>query len=387
MAIDVGADAIARALTVSHPTFALCLIEGTNPAASAGTIRKVYFYLQGISTAGVTVGTFYKTNGNTFSSRDHETLSGIALGLNEKTVSLDIQVGDYIGVLLQQQASGDGLALDYDAGWTNDYWRTLEGTTFPYTSYTFDNLGKRIISIYGELGTDPVVTTSTMYSVSTTSAVAAGNITSLGVPNPTAHGVCYNTTGSPTTADSTTDEGAAAATGAFTTAMSSLTLGTKYYVKAYATNTNGTSYGSEITFIAGEKWYPTDPTTRVTSLVHRFDRSAGIYTLGLGLGDVIIGETPLEALVKRVTGQIDVAKTGEYVTGAQERPTTYEPLLPGRPQIRTSPVPVPAPHPLPTPVDPITKGLELTQFDPGFREIRPSLLDRFRAWLRKKTYG
>ena len=94
----------------------------------------------------------------------------------------------------------------------------------------------------------PTVTTQAVTVIAATTATGNGNITDLGVPDPTAHGVCYNTTGSPTTADSTTDEGAAAATGAFTSSMTGLTESTKYYVKAYATNAAGTGYGDEVNF-------------------------------------------------------------------------------------------------------------------------------------------
>ena len=81
-----------------------------------------------------------------------------------------------------------------------------------------------------------------------TTATGNGNITDLGVPNPTQHGVCWNTTGTPTTGNSKTEEGAASATGAFTSNMTGLSPNTKYYVRAYATNSAGTSYGAEVNF-------------------------------------------------------------------------------------------------------------------------------------------
>jgi len=92
------------------------------------------------------------------------------------------------------------------------------------------------------------ITTQAVNIITTTTATGNGNITDLGAPNPTAYGVCWNTTGTPTIADSKTDQGAASATGAFTTLMTSLTASTTYYVKAYAINTAGISYGNEISF-------------------------------------------------------------------------------------------------------------------------------------------
>ncbi|WP_169515405.1 S-layer homology domain-containing protein [Anaerovorax odorimutans] len=113
--------------------------------------------------------------------------------------------------------------------------------------------------------TAPTVTTQPVSSIGTTTATGNGNITSLGVPNPTAHGVCWNTTGNPTTADSKTDEGAAAAAGAFTTSITGLTANTTYYVRAYAINSAGTSYGSQVSFTTSVT-APTVTTQNVSSI-------------------------------------------------------------------------------------------------------------------------
>ncbi len=94
----------------------------------------------------------------------------------------------------------------------------------------------------------PTVTTQAVTSITISTATGNGNITSLGVPNPTAHGVCWNTGGTPTTADSSTDKGAAYVTGAFTANITGLSPNTTYYVRAYATNAGGTSYGNQVSF-------------------------------------------------------------------------------------------------------------------------------------------
>ncbi len=95
----------------------------------------------------------------------------------------------------------------------------------------------------------PTVTTQAVSNIGETTATANGNITDLGTPNPTAHGFAYSP--SDTTpdieTDSVTDEGAASSTGAFTSDLTGLTAGLLYYVRAYATNTAGTSYGSVVT--------------------------------------------------------------------------------------------------------------------------------------------
>lgn len=94
----------------------------------------------------------------------------------------------------------------------------------------------------------PTVTTEAVTDISTTTATGNGTITDLGVPEPTAHGICWNTGGTPTTVDGHTDEGTASATGAFVSSMTGLSPNTTYHVRAYATNTAGTAYGADVTF-------------------------------------------------------------------------------------------------------------------------------------------
>jgi parallel beta-helix repeat protein len=96
----------------------------------------------------------------------------------------------------------------------------------------------------------PTVTTQAVSGIGTTSATGNGTITSLGANNPTAHGVCWNTSGTPTISDNIKDNGAASATGSFTASMTGLSPGTTYHVRAFATNTVGTSYGADLTFTA-----------------------------------------------------------------------------------------------------------------------------------------
>ena len=107
--------------------------------------------------------------------------------------------------------------------------------------YTFSIQGTGII--------EPTVTTQAVSSIATTTATGNGNITSLGVPNPTQYGVVWSKSSNPTVALTTkTTQGAASATGAFTSSITGLAANTTYYVNAYATNTGGTSYGTEVSF-------------------------------------------------------------------------------------------------------------------------------------------
>jgi hypothetical protein len=132
---------------------------------------------------------------------------------------------------------------------------TIDPTTLKFDGYAWaENVGWAHFQnvspgyyVMQEAGA-PTVTTQAVSAIGSTTATGNGNITDLGAPNPTAHGVCWNTGGTPTIADSHTDEGAANATGVFTTSMTGLLADTTYYVRAYATNTAGTAYGDQVSF-------------------------------------------------------------------------------------------------------------------------------------------
>ncbi len=95
----------------------------------------------------------------------------------------------------------------------------------------------------------PTVTTEAVSTITGTTATGNGTITNLGDVNPTQYGVVWSTSTNPDISLSTkTTQGAKSATGAFTSAITGLSPNTQYYVKAYATNGAGTSYGSEVTF-------------------------------------------------------------------------------------------------------------------------------------------
>lgn len=92
----------------------------------------------------------------------------------------------------------------------------------------------------------PVITTSNVSASSSTIAICGGNVVDIGGGEVTARGVCFSTNPSPTISDNKTSDGTGA--GTFTSSIGLLS-GTMYYVRAYATNSIGTSYGNEITIV------------------------------------------------------------------------------------------------------------------------------------------
>ena len=93
----------------------------------------------------------------------------------------------------------------------------------------------------------PTVTTSNPSNVGTVFATIGGNVTDDGGAEVTARGVCWSTNQNPTISNSHTTDGTG--TGNFTSSMTNLTDGTTYYIRAYATNSKGTAYGEQKTFV------------------------------------------------------------------------------------------------------------------------------------------
>lgn len=91
-----------------------------------------------------------------------------------------------------------------------------------------------------------VLTTSNATSITITSAILGGEVTNEGGASVTEKGVVWKTTSGPTVSDNKQATGTGL--GAFTTSVTTLTRNTKYYVRTYAINTSGTSYGPEVTF-------------------------------------------------------------------------------------------------------------------------------------------
>lgn len=100
------------------------------------------------------------------------------------------------------------------------------------------------------LAAAPIVTTQAATNIGTTTATGNGTITSLGYPAVTAHGFCWGTATGPTLLNSNVDIKDASSTGAFAALLTNLAPGETYYVRAFATNAEGTSYGAEQTFTA-----------------------------------------------------------------------------------------------------------------------------------------
>lgn len=92
----------------------------------------------------------------------------------------------------------------------------------------------------------PILTTSAVVSITGESAICGGNITDNGGEAVLARGVCWSTTVDPDINDNKTSDGTGI--GSFSSQMTGLAANTTYYVRAFATNVAGTSYGNELSF-------------------------------------------------------------------------------------------------------------------------------------------
>ena len=178
-------------------------------------------------------------------------------------------------------------------------------------------------TIYGEevtfttLPIKPTVTTTAISAITGKTATGGGNVTISGGATVTARGVCFGTSHNPTISGSKTSD--ANGLGVFVSSLTGLLGNTTYYVRAYATNSVGTSYGPEVSFTTLVS-LPTVTTTAVADITKisatsggnvTYDGGAAITAKGLAWGtsadplvsgNIIAGGTGTGAFVSNLTG-------------------------------------------------------------------------------------
>ena len=179
--------------------------------------------------------------------------SGGLVGENSGTVSNSFWDTETSGQLISAGGTGKTTAemttpsTYTDAGWDFEA-ETANGTDDFWGMYSYYNSGYPIL-----LGVTPkslAVVTNAATNRTTNGATLNGNIPTYGEAGltPTQHGFVWSTNPNPTLDDNKSEQGTPATTGAYTYSLTGLTSLTTYYVRAYATNTDGTTYGNEISF-------------------------------------------------------------------------------------------------------------------------------------------
>lgn len=96
------------------------------------------------------------------------------------------------------------------------------------------------------IAVNPIVSTKAISYISPTSAYCGEMVTASGGTNVTVRGICWSTTPNPTLSDNHISD--SSGLGGFTYNITGLSANTTYYVRAYATNCTGTSYGEQRSF-------------------------------------------------------------------------------------------------------------------------------------------
>jgi len=167
------------------------------------------------------------------------------------------------------------------------------------------------------------VTTTAASAITMTTATAGGNVTADGGSPVIARGTCWSTSANPTISDSHTTDGSGV--GTFTSALTGLTANTTYHIRAYATNANGTVYGSDLTFTTLCEVYSLPfsesfSTTSIPGCWSQVDNQGNgeIWTFG-----VMTGQTPLPNL----TGNYAFLNSRSYGTGNSQNADLVTPTI------------------------------------------------------------
>ena len=129
--------------------------------------------------------------------------------------------------------------------------------------------------------TVPSVTTASVTNITSTTAISGGNVTSTGGAAVTLRGVCWSTSQNPTIFNAHTSDGSG--TGTFVSSLEGLLPSTTYYIRAYATNSQGTAYGNQLSFTTSPTiTIPTVTTASVTNITSSTATSGGNVTASGG---------------------------------------------------------------------------------------------------------
>ena len=150
------------------------------------------------------------------------------------------------------------------------YWNGSQWVPVPAGS---DNQVLRInnaVPGWSSLAGIPVVITGSATGMTNTTAICGGNVSDGGAPV-TDRGVCWSSSPGPTISGNHVTAGAGS--GVFSTEITGLLRGNTYFARAYATNSQGTGYGDEISFVTAFNWICGDSMTiqHVAGVVAPFD--------------------------------------------------------------------------------------------------------------------
>ncbi len=228
------------------------------------------------SLTGLTAGTTYHVRAyatNSAGTAYGEDISFSTLGQVPESITQPATNISSTGATLNGTANANDLSttVTFEYGTTTGYGSTITAAQSPATGNSPANVSADIsgltpgttyhfrIKTENSLGITygndltfksspelPIVTTNPVSCIRRTTAQSGGNITSDGGGSIMEKGICWNTQGNPTVLNDKTNEGSGIEP--FVSSIAGLLMNTTYYFRAYATNSSGTSYGSQESF-------------------------------------------------------------------------------------------------------------------------------------------
>jgi hypothetical protein len=128
-----------------------------------------------------------------------------------------------------------------------------QGTTYHFAVYEFNSSDNCYLkpgeTVAGTTLGPPTVLTLPMVQINTNDAIGEGNVTSENGSTVTERGLCWGINNNPTIADNYASNGSGL--GSYQVNLTGLSSSTTYYVRAYAVNSYGISYGDNVSFTTG----------------------------------------------------------------------------------------------------------------------------------------
>jgi hypothetical protein len=159
--------------------------------------------------------------------------------------------------------------VSYTPNSSTTFNETVTGLTMGITYYVRAYATSSVATVYSEelavsiTNQTAQVSTLPITDITETSAVFHGNINSKGIPPYMEKGFVYSTIFQNPTIDNDKKIVAGTATGEFSANISNLSTSVTHYVRAYATNSEGTAYGETVSFVPASPNYAVIATANI----------------------------------------------------------------------------------------------------------------------------
>lgn len=336
---DITLNATGRGWINKTGTTKLCLRSSKDIDVidiAEDTISDVYFYaLETGSAYRAKLVITYSMTPSTVTTQAVSDIKVTTLTGNGNITSIGSDNCTRRGFCYMEGSSGDPTTANdvvYDDGsfGTGAYEKSITGLTkdshYRVRAYAINSGGTSYGSTVQTTTDKMGVSTQAISAIGEITATGNGNITDTGGENATKRGVCWKTSSGPDVNDSKSEEIGNFGTGEFTRPMTGLARGEEYHVKAYAYNSGGYSYGSEVTFYtypAVTTQAPTDilradPTTVTANGLIELDEVEDITTRGFKYG-----KTETDTWTKSESGSYSEGTFSLVITIGLEADTTF----------------------------------------------------------------